>query len=199
MRKPITCPLTGHLETVELEHTPLGLVVDRCSRVSPSEHVACTRECSRRLDLRERAGDDAVTERVLVLYADAARGRPPADALASALREDGLIVEVAVVHAGTAPPPQDYDGVVLVAPLRMWGYPRSLTSYMREHVRALEAMPTWFVSISRGGGVRAERLWQEVGWCPPELAGFDGGALEPRAHELARMISDDIPALDLAP
>ncbi|HET9991718.1 MAG TPA: flavodoxin domain-containing protein [Kofleriaceae bacterium] len=195
MRKPITCPLTGHLETVELEQTALGFVVDRCSRFSPSDRVTCTRECARRLD---RAGNDELTERVLVLYADATRSRPPADALASALREEDMVVELAAVDFGTAPPPQDYDALVLVAPLRMWGYARSLTDYMREHVAALETMPTWFISVSRGGVAKAERLWSAVGWCPPGIAGFDSAALEPRAHELARMISDDIPALDRA-
>ena len=199
MRKPITCPLTGHLETVELEQTPLGVVVERCSRFSPSDRVTCTRECARRLDLRDRAGEDELTERVLVLYADVGRGRPAAEALAVALREEGMVVELAVAHAGTAPPPEDYDALVLVAPLRVWGYARSLTDYMRDHLDALATMPTWFISVSRGGVASAARLWDDVGWCPPGIAGFDSSAIEPRAHELARMISDDIPALDRAP
>jgi len=199
MRKPIICPLTGHLEAVEIEPTSLGVVVARCSRFSPSDRVACTRECARRLDLRERAGEDELTERVLVLYADAARSQAPADALAMALREEGIVVEVAAVDFRTPPPPQDYDGLVLVAPLHIWGYARALTSYMREHLEALDVMPTWFISVSRGGVTSAARLWHDVGWCPPGLAGFDAAILEPRAHELARMISDDIPALDRAP
>ena len=197
MRKPITCPLTGHLETVELEQTPLGLVVERCSRFSPSDRVTCTRECARRLDRRE--SEDELTERVLVLYTDTHRVRPAAEALAAALREEGMVVELAVDDSRTAPPPEDYDALVLVAPLRVWGYARSLTNYMRDHLEALATMPTWFISVSRGGVASAARLWDDVGWCPPGIAGFDTAAIEPRAHELARMISDDIPALDRAP
>lgn len=180
MRKPITCPLTGHIETVDLERTSLGIVIERCSRFSPSDHVRCSGECARRLDGYDRAGQDDLLERILVLYAAASRGRQPAEAIASALREESMTVEIADVETGGAPPPEDYDGLVIVAPRGVWGYTPRLSSYLDEHDAALRAMPSWYFPISRSGDTTARQLTG-------------------RAHELARMISDDMPALDRAP
>lgn len=180
MRKPITCPLTGHIETLDLERTSLGIVIERCSRFTPSDHVHCSGECARRLDVHDRAGQDDLTERILVLYAVAARGRQPAEALASALREENMTVEVADVETGGAPPPQDYDGLVIVAPRGVWGDAPRLSDYLDEHDAALRAMPSWYFPISRSGDASAQQLTA-------------------RAHELARMISDDMPAWDRLP
>ncbi|MEP6858971.1 MAG: hypothetical protein ABJE66_00020 [Deltaproteobacteria bacterium] len=177
MRRPITCPLTGHLETVEMTQTSVGNVVEGCSWFTSPDRLTCSRQCARLLDLRDRAGRDDATERVLVLYADAVRGRPPADALASALREEGLIVELADADTHGAPPPQDYDGVAIVAPPGRRSYARALTDYLRDHLEALHEMPTWFFASSRDGTASA-------------------GHLARRAHELAQTISDDIPGPD---
>jgi hypothetical protein len=57
-RKLVTCPETAHLEEVDYEPTPLGLLITGCSRFQPRCAVQCARECARRIDRRERAPDD---------------------------------------------------------------------------------------------------------------------------------------------
>lgn len=201
-RKAITCPLSGHLETVELERTHLGLIVERCSQFSPSDDVRCTRECTRRLDVRDHLAEDDREDRVLVLYAGGTRGRVPAEVIATSLRADACEVEIADVEARGTPPPEDYDAVVIVATLRAWGYPIGTTQFLRDHAEVLREMPTWFVSVSPKGEASANRLWRDAGWCPPGVAAFAAPRrwprgtvpqpLEHRATEIARMIAEDL-------
>jgi hypothetical protein len=70
MYRLITCPETAHLELIECEETPFGLVIARCSRFRPADAVECPRTCAARLDRRDEptqvlgTGDDtAVTAR----------------------------------------------------------------------------------------------------------------------------------------
>lgn len=53
-RTRVTCPETAHLETIELEHHPLGTLIAACSRFAPSGVPACSRSCAARMDRRER-------------------------------------------------------------------------------------------------------------------------------------------------
>jgi hypothetical protein len=53
-RKRVTCPETAHLETIELEHHPLGTLIAACSRFAPSCVPACSRSCAGLMDRRER-------------------------------------------------------------------------------------------------------------------------------------------------
>jgi hypothetical protein len=53
----LTCPETAHLEMIEQEIHPLGLLVVACSRFRPSCVVDCARTCARRLDRQARRGD----------------------------------------------------------------------------------------------------------------------------------------------
>ena len=57
-RKLITCPETAHLEEIDYERTPLGLVIVGCSRFQPRCALECGCECARRMDRRDRARDD---------------------------------------------------------------------------------------------------------------------------------------------
>ncbi len=50
MKKLVTCPESAHLEEIEYENTPYGIVIVRCSRLGEGE--TCARECARRLDQR---------------------------------------------------------------------------------------------------------------------------------------------------
>jgi hypothetical protein len=52
--KRVTCPETAHLETIELEHHPLGTLIAACSRFAPSCVPACSRSCAGLMDRRER-------------------------------------------------------------------------------------------------------------------------------------------------
>ena len=40
-RKLITCPISAHLEEIEYERTPLGIVIDQCSRFVPRCAIVC--------------------------------------------------------------------------------------------------------------------------------------------------------------
>jgi hypothetical protein len=58
-RKQIICPETSHVEVIELEPTPFGIVIASCSRFSPPTCVECTCECAARLDRRDRGDMDS--------------------------------------------------------------------------------------------------------------------------------------------
>jgi hypothetical protein len=60
----VTCPESAHLEDLEYEDHPLGLLIRSCTRFAPSCAVACQRTCAARLDRRHRQtfGDDDDTD-----------------------------------------------------------------------------------------------------------------------------------------
>lgn len=51
----ITCPETAHLELIECEDTPFGMLIAGCSRFRPACLVECARTCTALLDRRARA------------------------------------------------------------------------------------------------------------------------------------------------
>jgi hypothetical protein len=55
--KRVTCPETAHLETIALEHHPLGTLIAACTRFAPSGVPACSRHCAGLMDRRERLAD----------------------------------------------------------------------------------------------------------------------------------------------
>lgn len=70
MYRLLTCPETAHLEMIEYDETPFGMVVVACSRFRPACAITCPRTCAARLDRRDLPtqelviGDDtAVTAR----------------------------------------------------------------------------------------------------------------------------------------
>jgi hypothetical protein len=202
-RKRITCPESAHLETIDYERTRCGIVIDACSRFDPPCAVACAGECARRLDLRDRLHVDDHSERVLVVFANQRASRPLAAAIAEALEEDGMIVELANADTFAAPPPADYDAVVLGAAGR---FPYSLRAYIRAHRDALRAMPTaLFVRDASAVAAVAKR----TRWLPTRSAVFarrglldawfgdpcDHAASDAAvAHELALALADDLPS-----
>jgi len=50
--KMLTCPETAHLEMIEYQEHPFGMLIDGCSRFRPSCEVNCPRTCATRLDRR---------------------------------------------------------------------------------------------------------------------------------------------------
>ena len=56
--KRVTCPETAHLETLELEHHPLGILICACSRYGLGCEPGCTRRCAAVLDRRSRAPNE---------------------------------------------------------------------------------------------------------------------------------------------
>lgn len=60
----VTCPETAHLERIEYEDHPLGMLILACSRFEPGCAMRCQRTCAARLDRkrRELVSDDEPTE-----------------------------------------------------------------------------------------------------------------------------------------
>ncbi len=153
-----------------------------------------------------RIDRDDLAERILVVYASVRHSRPAAEALALALRANGFVAEVADAGMRGAPPPFDYDAIVFAVPLRLGGYPSSVAEYIRLYRDELAAMPAWFITLARSGAAKAARLLRATGWTPRHVASFAlpsvwrrwfdesiSVLLQPRAHELARVIADGLP------
>lgn len=186
-RKRITCPETAHLEVIELEHTPCGIVIAGCSRGVP-----CSHECARRMDLRD--GTDQRNERVLVAFASydgATQG--VAQTIADALRRDGLAVEVADVARGVAPPPEDYDAVVLGSRVRFGIPSRAAVDYVGRYREALRAMPAFWFTVGRP---TLDRITSRTGWVPGRVAQFRRTTERADVETFARSIADEIPSLE---
>jgi len=198
-QKRVTCPETGHLETIELERTPLGVIVTGCSRY-PCEALACPRECARRMDRRARASADT-RERVLLVLAnlhdDAAR---IATMLAEELAADGLAVEILELDARHALPLADYDAVVVGANVRFGRHARSVIEYIREQRGSFASLPAFFFSVGGHGAFDRDsyvhRMTRRTGWKPTAAASFaDASAFERGdVHAFARLVADEIPA-----
>jgi len=169
------CAIGDHLERV----------MQSLQSEAPMERKAITCPLTGHL---EQLVDDQRADRVLVLYAGGARARDPAGALADALRDDALVVEVADADCRGLPPPEDYDAVAIVAPLRAWGYPLATTQYLRAHTESLRAIPTWLVSLSSSGDASATRLWREV--VPRRI--MPALPIEGRMKQIGRLIADDM-------
>lgn len=202
-RKRITCPETAHLEEIEIEHTPQGIVIAGCSRFEPHCAVACTGECARRMDRRDRRDRDDHEDRVLVVDGDASGTRSISHALARELERDGMRVEQANVQL-CAPPPQDYDAVVIGTTVRFGRLPRALLEYISVQRAALSRMPAFLYVVGR---LDIERFARTTGWRPtrvidmprgPWLARWFAGPTahhESRVHELAQLVADHTPAV----
>lgn len=50
----VTCPESAHLETLEVEHHPLGILVGACTQ-DPDGEPACGRRCAALLDQKARS------------------------------------------------------------------------------------------------------------------------------------------------
>ena len=62
-RDLITCPETGYLEVIEYERTPLGTLIESCSRLERCG-VDCARVCAARIDRRSETLDCIVAARI---------------------------------------------------------------------------------------------------------------------------------------
>ena len=196
-RRRITCPDTAHLEEIELERTRLGIVITRCSRFGEAA-IECARECAARMDRRER---DERCERVLVVHDGPVRAI--AERLAAMLRRDDFAVELADASAVGMPPPEDYEAVVMLSPIRRRRFARATVDYIAEHRDALAAMPTFFASVSErpADDMRVlesmDVLWNRTGWRPCRGETFTAHAdLEPQLRAFASRIADDVPSSD---
>jgi hypothetical protein len=69
----LTCPETAHLEMIECDDHPLGLLIQACTRFRPACKVGCPRTCAALMDRRDR---DQVETIVLENPGDTAVERP---------------------------------------------------------------------------------------------------------------------------
>lgn len=204
-RKLITCPGYAHLEEIEFERTPFGIVIGSCSHFTPPCDVTCARECAARMDRRDRRQANDTQERVLVVYADE-DARRLADQLAPLLAQDNLIVELADANTHALPPPQDYEAVVVLAPVHRRRLARSTADYVTDHHDALMEIPSFFVPISVRSDddlAAGESLASVVstGWIPTysEAVAVHAPAsahLATRIRALAAKIAEEIPSLE---
>jgi len=107
--------------------------------------------------------------------------------LGARLCTSGHDVEV-LNAADSAPSPAKYDAVVVAASVRAGGYQRSVTRWVREHLRELDGKPAAFVSVCLGVLQQEPKVRQELqrildkfstttGWHPAETK-IVGGALK---------------------
>ena len=207
-RKHITCPDSGHLEEIEYEPTPYGLVIVGCSRFEPRCAVECACECARRLDRKH--GVEESRDRVLVVFSRATWTRPVASALAELLVRDGLVVDLADADAGAPPPPADYDAVVIGSPQRLGRRARSILDYVSHHHAELAGMPAFWFCVGDSELANPGRIRRATGWMPTRSFAIVRPGWEtrwfgdpdawraPSVHALALAVGEDIPARELS-
>jgi menaquinone-dependent protoporphyrinogen IX oxidase len=171
-RRRIDCPETEKREQIDFERTPCGVVITECSRFEPRCALACSARCAALLDRRDRRDVDDIDPRVLVVY-DGRYGRTTAiaDGLSAHLSCDRVTVELADAGACAAPPPADYDAVVIGSSVVRGDHPRSIVEYIANHRDALAAMPVFFFTVGHDDDLH--RLWRTTGWLPNATAVFD--------------------------
>lgn len=147
-----------------------------------------------RLGILEESGPDR-RGRILVIYA----ARRPhtaviVDALATRLRRHGFRVELGDASAGTMPPPQDYDVVVLGSPMHFDHEATVIASYIEDHREALAEIPSALFTVSSSGSLRdhdpggfLEKFLATLEWEPAIAAAFAGGEPFPREGLLLRL------------
>ena len=142
---------------------------------------------------------------VLVLYGTTeGHSAKVADAVADTLRGEGLKVDVGDV-TGKAPDAESYDGAVIVASVHAGEYRAEVLDWTRRHARALNALPTAFVSVSLGEvqddpKVRQElqairaRFLEKTGWKPATTLPIAGALMYSRYSLLTRLMMKRIAA-----
>jgi menaquinone-dependent protoporphyrinogen oxidase len=152
-----------------------------------------------------RVGQARRVARVLVLFATReGHSAKVAAAVGDTLRGEGLRAEVVDV-AGTGPDAGAYDAAVIVASVHRGEYRTAVRDWARHHARALNAMPTAFVSVSLGvlqtdPKVRQEsdeiraRFLEKTGWQPAALLHAAGALMYSRYNFIERMLMKRIAA-----
>ena len=64
--KLVTCPETAHLEMIDYDEHPLGVLINGCSRFRPACDVRCTRTCAAYLDRRDRRSDPQAAPELVI-------------------------------------------------------------------------------------------------------------------------------------
>jgi menaquinone-dependent protoporphyrinogen oxidase len=96
-----------------------------------------------------------------------------ADALADHLIRRGHVVELADALAGTPPPPEDYDAVVIGSRVHLDRHAPAIADYVRDHRDALAEIPSFFFSVANSAS-SIGRFLRETGWEPDRCVTFGG-------------------------
>ena len=127
-----------------------------------------------------------------------------ATALADQLARDGLTVQLADLEAGHAPVLANYDAVIIGARVRLGQNDRALTSYIREHLAELGALPGFWYCVGHGsfhGDAVARLTARRAGWQPTATWSFIDASESQQAEVegFAQLIVDEVPGDDDAP
>ncbi|MFC4359734.1 flavodoxin domain-containing protein [Halobium salinum] len=91
------------------------------------------------------------------------------------LRERGHDVTLVTLGGGTPPDPADFDGVVVAGSIHAGRHQPVVETFVRDHVDALNARPTGFLSVSLSAAEEAtqaeaegyvDAFLEETGWKP---------------------------------
>jgi menaquinone-dependent protoporphyrinogen oxidase len=116
--------------------------------------------------------------RILVLYSTTdGHTRKVACAISETLRTANLDVDVVNAAGRFDPLPEDYDGVIVAAPVRAGRYPKDVRHWVRRHAESLRNRASAFVSVCLSvldrrpaAAAAIERMLQqffdETGWHP---------------------------------
>jgi menaquinone-dependent protoporphyrinogen oxidase len=123
--------------------------------------------------------------RILIAYASHyGQTEKIAKQLAAHLRQQGHEVALANARTTELPAPNGYDLVVLGSRVEAGHHASQIRKYIREHIAALETMPTAFFSVSMAAaGPHAgldpdgylETTFSDLSWRPSRAIAFAGG------------------------
>lgn len=141
--------------------------------------------------------DDDHRGRILILYATQERcTRTIADALALRLRSHGFAVEIGDACAGTMPPPEDYDAVILGVPMTFGRASAAIANYVEQNRAGLSEVPSALFAVSKAGTIREhdpggflQQFPRSVRWQPALAAAFASGERVPPEGVMMRLVS----------
>lgn len=165
------------------------------------------------MDRREQLHDETIKARLLVVYANGRQTQPVAQALASLLSKEGLIVELADADHGAVPPLADYDAVIVGTAPRFRHHPRSIVEYIAGQGDPLSTLPSFLFVVGGDAAEDPGGFAERTGWLPKRAARFASphaltrifgapDAVAPRdtgtLHSFALAIADHVPAVTVA-
>ncbi len=140
--------------------------------------------------------------RILVVYASHyGQTRIIAEHITERLRRDSHDVTLANAEAHAAPPPpQAFDAVIIGSRVEFGRHAQSVLDYIKEHRRALSALPTGFFSVSMSAATSTRRdpngylvkTFGQLRWAPNESVAFGGGLPYTRYGWILRYVMKQI-------
>lgn len=146
------------------------------------------------MDRREHR-DRESRNRVLLLHAGQQTLRI-AEALAAALQQRDVAVDLAVFDSDAVPPLADYDGVVIGALVQLGRAARVLGDYLRTNCEDLARLPGYLFVAGHDSALSTDEyiasLSRSTSWRPAGHASFSDSSSAARLHELAGRVADEL-------